>query len=340
LISQLGFLGLLFPPVPASPAQAPERAVLQEKGDSILAMAYSGNGRWLAWGGSQQRVHLWDLGKGKVDGVLEHPWKVYSVVFSPESRLLAVATAEQTPTYVGPIIVLWNVETRKEQHRLRRGGMTLAFSPDGKTLISGARRSGGTELRVWDVATGKERAELNGHKDFVSAVAYAPDGKTFASGSHDGTVIIWDAQTLKSKLTLAAFQGEIVSLAYSPDSTTLLAGSTTWAGLEQQKHTLKHYEVRTGKLRWEVKPSGHDMRGVQFLPDGKLVTFGASQDVVFLDARTGEYWAWMRSSDKKQGCWPVVLSPDGKTVVTGDSRGCVRVWDVPKEKMPINLLDD
>src|SRR4051794_25806481 len=66
---------------------------------------------------------------------------------------------------------------------------SLAYSQDGKTLASGSRDK---TIKLWDVATGKERATLEGHTDCVCAVAYSPDGKTLASGSLDETIKLWD----------------------------------------------------------------------------------------------------------------------------------------------------
>src|SRR2546430_17696837 len=57
---------------------------------------------------------------------------------------------------------------------------SLAFSPDGRTLASGSWFDG--EIRLWDVATGKNTATLKGHDGDVTSVAFSPDGKTLASG--------------------------------------------------------------------------------------------------------------------------------------------------------------
>src|SRR4051794_36873097 len=65
---------------------------------------------------------------------------------------------------------------------------SVAFSPDGKTLVSG---SGDGAVRLWDVATGEERATFKGHL-LVTCVAFSPDGKTIASGSREGTIRLWD----------------------------------------------------------------------------------------------------------------------------------------------------
>ena len=66
---------------------------------------------------------------------------------------------------------------------------SVAFSPDGKTLASGA----GMTIKLWDVATGTNTAthneQLRGSK---LRVAFSPDGKVLASGSWDKTVNLWD----------------------------------------------------------------------------------------------------------------------------------------------------
>jgi WD40 repeat protein len=69
---------------------------------------------------------------------------------------------------------------------------SAAFSPDGKTLASGTHD---TTVKLWDVATGKEKATLNGHTGDVTSVAFSPDGKTLASGSMDKTIKLWRVAT-------------------------------------------------------------------------------------------------------------------------------------------------
>ena len=67
----------------------------------------------------------------------------------------------------------------------------VAFSPDGKRLASGGgERDKPGELKLWDVATGKESAALRGHAGEVHSVAFSPGGRTLASG---GATICSDA---------------------------------------------------------------------------------------------------------------------------------------------------
>ena len=57
-------------------------------------------------------------------------------------------------------------------------------------------------LKVWDVATGKCVATLEGHSKGVMCVAVLPDGRRVVSGSEDKTLKVWDIETGKCLATL------------------------------------------------------------------------------------------------------------------------------------------
>src|SRR5438105_11784011 len=86
------------------------------------------------------------------------------------------------------VVVLWSMNTpttvvgepqapplqvpRKWMHD--RTVLSMAYSPDGKTLASGSEDK---TIKLWDVQSGKELATLRGHTERVLSVAYSPDGK-------------------------------------------------------------------------------------------------------------------------------------------------------------------
>jgi WD40 repeat protein len=100
----------------------------------------------------------------------------------------------------------------------------VAFSPDGKTLVSGSRSA---TVRLWDVVTHHQLGDpFIGHTGQVTSVAFSPDGKTLASGGEDATVRLWDVATrhqLGNPLT--GHTDQVESLAFSPDGKTLASGS-------------------------------------------------------------------------------------------------------------------
>jgi WD40 repeat protein len=93
----------------------------------------------------------------------------------------------------------------------------VAFSPDGKQLISGSQDN---TTRIWDAQTGTELNVLRGHDDCVTSVAFSPDGLQVVSSSFK-TIIIWDAHT-GEKLHLLQERFNVDSVTFSPDGTHLV----------------------------------------------------------------------------------------------------------------------
>ena len=142
---------------------------------------------------------------------------VLAVAYSPDSQTLASSGSSDGT------IQLWNVANGTHLRTLKGHTemvRTLAFLPDGKTLVSG---SDDDALRMWDTDTGTMLRQLSGHSNDVKSVVFSRDGKMLASGSEDASVRLWDAETGRFLPTLRGHFWEIKAVAFSPDSKTVVS---------------------------------------------------------------------------------------------------------------------
>ncbi len=101
------------------------------------------------------------------------------------------------------------------------GELSVAFSPDGRTLASG---SWDRTIRLWRIPDGALLRTLEGHRYGVSSVAFSPDGRTLASEG-DMTIRLWRVSDGALLRTLKGHRGGVTSVAFSPDGQTLASGS-------------------------------------------------------------------------------------------------------------------
>lgn len=153
--------------------------------NGVRAVTACQKNKHVAWVTGHRKLRLWDITTSKP---IDFPQKggCHAVTLSPDGRLMSVAVDWTAKIY--------DVAKRRELLELKghKGQVAaLAFSPDGKTLMTG---SWDQTVRLWDTSTGKERANYQWDIGRVYCATYAPDGLRLAAGGDLGRVVVWDAE--------------------------------------------------------------------------------------------------------------------------------------------------
>ncbi|MGH9846096.1 MAG: caspase family protein, partial [Blastocatellia bacterium] len=88
---------------------------------------------------------------------------------------------------------------------------TIAFSADGRIAVLS------NDVKLYDVASGRETMKLSGHTLPASSIAFSEDGRLIVTGSEDGSARLWNGQSGELMATLVHLNGGADWLVVTPD---------------------------------------------------------------------------------------------------------------------------
>lgn len=232
-------------------------------------LALSHDDRWLAVGGNESVVKVWDLKSGKAmeNEFTGHQDQIVTIQFAGDAETVVTASADGT-------VRVWDAGAGRQQRVLRHEQRIIAaaLSPDGRMIASSSLDD---TVRLWDAKTGKELHRLAGHGKTGGkrAVVFSKDGKRIVSWGDDLFRRTWDVETGNAvgegrPLPGKDFDGllgpgrgpfsPITQATFSTDARFLAVGIGNFIGI---------FDVESGV---ELEKYGHD--------DGLLISLALSPD--------------------------------------------------------------
>jgi WD40 repeat protein len=238
----------------------------------------------------------------------------------------------------------------------------VAISADGSRAVSG-----GTDgsVRVWDLAIGREQANLAGHVGEVRTVTITPDGARVVSVGRDGLIRIWDLSAGQVRASLAGRTTSALAVAVTPDGARAVTGGynmsiETWdlsvgrvlskltdhirpvlatsvtadgtqAVSAAQDGSIRIWDLASSSVKTRLAGHGGEVFSVAVTPDAsRAVSGGEDGSVRVWDLAAGKIQATLAGHTGR--VLSVAVTPDGTTAVSGGEDGSVRVWDLAAGK--------
>jgi WD40 repeat protein len=260
---------------------------------------------------------------------------VRALAFSPDGKRLLVAANG---------IGLVDVADGKVAAILTHGGResAAAFTPDGSSALLGTSHG----LELFDLARGISVRQREGHSAPIVALAATRDGRALFTGADDRTLKVWDAQGRIAR-TLRWPGMALESLAASRDLKLAVGGrhaQSDFCGFDthyDRTDTIAFFDLGRGV---EIEPGERyegDIDAVAISEDGSLAV-SAGAEVIAWSLPQGKRLRLLSApaakSEDQEGTHETVvaISPDGKSVLTGDAAGTLRLRALETGKLLVS----
>ncbi|MEB3218903.1 MAG: WD40 repeat domain-containing protein [Nostocales cyanobacterium 94392] len=306
--------------------------IIQGYINRIWCVAFSPDGKTLASGSEDNKIRLWNIQNGRctqqepfITSSGHTDW-VWSIVFSPDGEKFASASEDNS-------IILWrrkvdggwikesSFDSNTSQFIHTDRVRTLAFSPDGKKLVSG---SNDHQIILWDVENYKSIKKLDkdkgGHKHRVLSLAFSPDNNLIASSSRDKTILLWDYNKEDSPIKLGEHDNQVHSITFSPDGHYLISG-----GFDNK---LKLWDVRNQECIHTFYDAHKDrILTVGFHPESLVfASAGHDKSIKLWDVETRECCGTLEGHKAAIEC--IMFSPKGGFLASSSQDQTIKIWNL------------
>ncbi|KAG8924517.1 hypothetical protein FRC02_010366 [Tulasnella sp. 418] len=245
-------------------------------------ISFSPDGTQIVSKSSDSSIIIWDTDSGagvselKANESSDTRTMIYFIAFSPDGTRLASAYDKE--------VIIWDYKSRTIFRRLEGEALCLAFSPDGRFIVTGR---GNGQIVTWDIIKGSPIGIFGNHTKAVVSIAVSPDGSRILTGSYDRTAAVWDMRSgwespgVDNDSDKKIHRQAVCFLAFSSDGNRMVSAAND--------NTLAVWDVGGRALMSTLKGHGRIIRAVAFSADGRYLAFAPSDKLIIVwDAEIGE----------------------------------------------------
>jgi WD40 repeat protein len=272
------------------------------------------HGSLIAAGG--ESLHVWDSATETEHTPLATE-AVSRLAFSPDGERVALLNAADD-------LEIWNLTSSTEVASLTgwHGGAVnaVAFNPDGTTLVSGGGDAFGSMggVRLWNIDSGVQLANLTADNGPVQTMAVSPDGVTIAVGTTTGVLEFRDGADGLVTRSIHSHDGRVLSLVFSPQGDAVATGG--------DDASARLWDTSTGEERAELTGLGGPIRHLNMSDEGSLLPSEGLQDVTELAGM--EEYNLACTAGAADGVTSMLFSPDKRFVASGYFDNTVKLVDL------------
>lgn len=184
----------------------------------IFRVAFVQGSQSLVSSDSDGEVKLWNTSTGRDESTLaKHTDTAYNLAISTDGQLVASAGHDK-------MLRVSNILQRKETLTIRTAENLygVAISPNNRHLLSGNVQG---EIKLWDVASGRELRSYRRLQGWIQALAFSPNGSLILAGEDGGDINIFETETGRTVATLKGHRSTIMQFTITPDGRQFLSAS-------------------------------------------------------------------------------------------------------------------
>lgn len=299
---------------------------LSEKKHKLICTTYSPDGKYIATGGADNNVILWDAHSGSLvkrfEGLKGFP---IALCFDNKSQCLAAGGKDR-------LVTVWNVSTGAEKFMLKghKGDvLSIKFSPDDKYVVSAGIDS---KIKVWDANSGAFVRDITGHSKQVNSIDFDQSGSTLVSGSADKSIKVWDFASGSVKKSFVAHSNWVRDVAFSPNQKYIASCG--------DDNIINVWDANTYELINTLRAHKNMVMDISFSPDGNYLISGSHDNkIVLFDLNKGSII--FQSPRQDNYVLSVDFDPLGKSFVSVTLYGeQLALWDASSLNISVDAINN